>query len=1088
MSKIITDANSAVAQIAYKLSEVIPIYPITPSTPMAEYCSLKSNNNEKNLFNENVKTIQMQSEAGVSGTLHGALLGGALSSTFTCSQGLLLMMPNMFKIAGESLPATIHVSARALSSHALSIFGDHSDVMAVRSTGFAMICSASVQEAHDMALLSHVCSAKYNIPVLHFFDGFRTSHEFQKIEELSDSVLKKMFPKLSEIYIKKNPLSPNNPLMFGTAQNPDVFFQGKEVNNAKYASFSKNFCDELEKFNTLVQREYKPFEYFGAKNAKNVIISMGSSTQTIKETISLNKTNTALISVRLYRPFDENYLLSLLPKSTKRICVLDRTKENGARGPLFLDVVSAILKSKRNIKVIGGRYGLGGKEFSPSCVFAVIENLNSKKPKDDFSVGILDDINHSSLPLTEAFNKTNQNEIKIFGLGSDGSVSASKSLIKILGKSNSQHIQGFFEYDSKKAGSMTVSHIRLSDQPILSSYLVHSPNIISINNFSFVHRYNCLEGLKQNGIVLINSVFSSNEIDKVLPNSYKAKLKETNSKLFVVNAQKIAKECGLKEKINTVMEASLLKVSEFLNLRIAKQKLANQIQQIFSLKGEEIVSKNSKAMERGFEEVEEVNIKNLTVSQEINDIKSDKEKGFQKVINSVKTLQGNSLPVSCFSFNGSMPTDTSKFEKRGIASTLPHWIAQNCLQCGQCVLACPHGALKAVLIEDKDCPNDENMQFSNAIGLKNHKYRIQISPEDCTGCGVCFNTCPALKKAIEMVDAEKELEQQKENYQKTLSLPCKKAFSTSFPKGLQFEKSYFNFSGACAGCGQTPYIKLVSSLFGENMIIANATGCSSIYSGSFPSCPFSKNSEGKGPAWASSLFEDNAEFGLGIKIAGEFSKNKDNSVWIIGGDGWAYDIGFGGLDHVLQSNANVNILVLDNEVYSNTGGQSSKSTPTGAVANFAENGKTARKKNLGMIALSYKNAYVAQVALGADMSQCIKAFKEANEFQGPSIIIAYSPCVEHGFDMSETMSEMKKAVESGYWNLFRYNPKTGLKIDFEPSVNTKNFLKGERRFTCLMKKDSSLAKELFSLNTTQNQENLTLLKMFENKNKNKNEN
>jgi len=1066
MSKITLDANSAVAKIAYKLSEVIPIYPITPSSPMAEYASKMTYNCEKNLFGENVEMSELESEAGVGGTLHGALLGGALSCTFTCSQGLLLMYPNMFKIAGEGLPAVIHVSARAIASHALSIFGDHSDVMAVKSSGFSMIASSNVQEAHDMAAISHICANKYGMPILHFFDGFRTSHEYQKIEEISNQTLKKLFPKLSDIEIKKHPLSPDNPKMFGTAQNPDVFFQNKEASSVKYTDFVDKIESEFDNFYKETGRKYSVFEYYGNKKAKSVIVSMCSCGETIKETIDCLKSDIGFINVRVYRPFDEKKFLSCLPKNVKTICVLEKLKENGANSPLFEDISSAIQKAGLKTNIISGRYGIGGKDFSPKCVKAVIDNLNSKKPKNNFSVGIEDDVLNSSLPLPNYNNQLGQQEIKVFGLGSDGSISASKSLIRILGNKTDKYVQGFYEYDSKKAGNLTISHLRLSEHSIRSAYLLEQSNTILINNFSFVHRYNCLDGLKNNGIVLINSIFTADEINSILPDDYKQILKEKNAKLFVINAQKIAKENGLNEKINIIMQAGLFKVANLINLSTAKAEMKKEIEATFAKKGAEVVEKNIKAMEIAFKSVEEVNVNNLTYKHK-NNIEQ-KSNSTEDIVRKIQRLEGNTLPVSAFSKNGSIDTDTAKFEKRGIAMNLPLWLPDNCIQCGQCVLACPHGALRAILIDDKDAPKE--IPFKDAIGMKGHKFRIELSPEDCTGCGVCAKNCPAMKKALEMTIASKIMEKEKENYSKTQHIASKTAFNDDFPKGLQFKKSYFKFSGACAGCGETPYIKLASMLFGDKMIIANATGCSSIYSGSFPYCPFEKDESGKGPAWANSLFEDNAEFGYGLKLGGKYAKQENKSLWIIGGDGWANDIGFNGIDHILQSKENVNILVLDNENYSNTGGQSSKSTPLGAITKFNECGKSTRKKNLGLIAMTYKNAYVAQVALGANMAQCIKAFKEAESYNGPSIIICYSPCVEHGFDMSNTMEEMKKAVECGYWNLYRYNPKSGLTLDYEPTVNTKTFTSGERRF--IKDKNSKLLQE----NNNQAKENLALLK------------
>ena len=1071
MTKITVDGNTAVAKIAYKLSEVVPIYPITPSTPMAEFCSAASNKKEKNIFNEDVKTIEMQSEAGVAGVLHGALLSGALSCTFTCSQGLLLMIPNMYKIAGEGLPAVIHASARSVSAHALSIFGDHSDVMATRQTGFAMLTSSSVQECHDMALIAHVCANKYNMPILHFFDGFRTSHEYQKIEEIPNSVITKMFPDLNKIDIKINALSPNSPKMYGSAQNPDVFFQNKELSSKKYLEFSKNLLSEFETFKTLTGRDYKPYEFIGKENAKYLIISMASSTQTIEETLQNLDCDTALLRVRLFRPFDENMLLDSIPKTIEKICVLDKTKEFGSENPLYLDVCSAILKSGRKTKVISGRYGLGGKEFSPACVKAIIENLESTNSKDNFTVGINDDVLNSSLKLNNYENNLNQKQIKIFGLGSDGSVSASKSIIRILGNNTDKYVQGFFEYDSKKAGSLTISHLRLCNDKIQSAYLVKSPDIICINNFSFVHRYNCLDGLKNGGIVIFNTVFNKDELDKILPNNYIKTLKEKKAKVFIINAQKIAKENGLNEKINIIMESALFKSSKIISEDVAKSEMTKEISNLFSKKGSAVVEKNLNAMNEGFSSTVEVSVNDL---QE-NKIEQTKKVFPNEIMTKIQSLKGNDLPVSAFNANGSLETDSAKFEKRGIALNLPIWLPENCIQCGHCVMSCPHGALKAILIDEKDDPKQKDMPFADAIGLKGHKYRIQLSPEDCTGCGVCFKTCPSLKKAIEMAIASKTLDIQKKNFEISEGLKTKEAFNQNFPKGLQFKKSYFHFPGACAGCGETPYIRLASTLFGERMMIANATGCSSIYCGSYPSCPFAKDENGHGPAWANSLFEDNAEFGLGIRLGSNYANNGDKSVWIIGGDGWAVDIGFGGLDHVLQSKENVNILVLDNETYSNTGGQASKSTPLGAHVKFAENGKQTKKKNLGLLAMSYQNAYVAQVSLGADMNQCIKAFKEAESFNGPSLIIAYSPCVEHGFDMSTTMQEMKNAVTSGYFNLYRYNPSSGLTLDYDPEVKTDDFTKNERRFNAKNNEDI----ELLNQNNEACKKKLKILKMLE---------
>lgn len=1051
--KTTIDGNSAVAKVAYAVSEIIPMYPITPSSPMAECSSRAASQGEVNIFGERVKMIEMQSEAGAAGALHGALIGGALGCTFTSSQGLLLMIPNMYKMAGECLPAVMHVAARSVASHALSIFGDHSDVMSVRMTGFNMLCSCSVQEAHDMAMIAHMLAHTSHMPVLHFFDGFRTSHEFQKIDVLSTENIKTLFPIKSKPEF--SPLSSSNPRQFGTSQNPDVFFQNRQAREENYKKVLSDVDSIFAQFAKVTSRKYRKFDYYGSANAENVIVMMGSGSECVLECLPQNK-NVGLIKVRLYRPFDSQAFISALPKNVKKVIVLDRTQESGARAPLYLDVKNALFG--KSVEIVGGIYGLGGKEFSPDEAMAVIQNFASMR--DNFSVGIIDDINHNSLSLVKTNLNLNQTQIKIYGLGSDGSVSASKSITKILGDKDDAYVQGYFEYDSKKSGSMTVSHLRISSQPIHSTYLCKQADVIMINNFSFVHKYRCLDGLKKGGTVIFNTVFNPDELNKILPNEYKQILLDCQAKVYVINAHNIANEVGLKEKINIIMTGAFFEVTKL--KKDYKKLLQNEIIKNFSKKGQAVVDKNILALEKSKKAVKKVNLKTLKILKE--DVKTRFSENY------------NLKPVSEFSKDGSIKTDTTKFEKRGIADNISQWQPSKCIQCGQCVLACPHGALKAVLV--KTPPKD--VPFVKAFGVDGY-YRIQISPEDCTGCGLCQEICPALGKAIIMKPANQILEQEKQNYQITESLKTikKTPFSKSTVKGLQFEKNYFAFPGACAGCGETPYIKLATMLFGDKMVIANATGCSSIYGGSYPSCPYSVNAQGKGPAWANSLFEDNAEFGLGIKLAKQL-RGSSESVWIIGGDGWAYDIGFGGLDHVLASEENVNILVLDNECYANTGGQASKATPAGAAVKLADGGKVTNKKNLAAMALTYGNVYVASVALGADMNQCIKAFREAEAYNGPSLIIAYSTCVNQGFDMSKSLTEMRKAVESGYITLFRYHPTQGFTLD-RGEINNKYipFLLSERRYAYLNETHPDKAKKLFKKSKERVKDNYVSYKKIE---------
>ncbi len=1079
--KKVVDGNTAVAMVAYKLSEIIPIYPITPSSPMAEYCDGEVAKGTKNLFGQLPTLVEMQSEGGAAGTLHGSLCAGAMSTTFTSSQGLLLMIPNLYKIAGEHLPCVLHVAARTIATHALSIFGDHSDVMAIRQTGAILLSSASVQQAHDFALIAHILAYKTSLPVVHFFDGFRTSHEIQKIEIVDDETIEKLLPVAEIEQFRKASMTPQNPYQKGTAQNPDVFFQNRELATPAYANVYGVLEDILKQFASLTGRKYQIFDLFGAKKPKNVIVSMGSSCECLEEVVSQEK-DTALLNVHLYRPFDYEKFSKTLPDSVEKVIVLDRTKECGAREPLFLDVATAL--ASRNIKVLGGRYGLGGKDFTPAMAKAVIKNFEIEK--DNFTVGINDDVSHSSLPVEEYETKSNAFEMKFYGLGSDGTISASKNTIKILGTELDKYVQGYFEYDSKKSGSLTRSHIRVSNQPIKSTCLVEHADIITISNFSFVHRYDCHEGLKKNGKVLINSVFNANEIDKFLPDIYKKKLQEKEASLFVINAQKLAEEVGLGNKINTIMQTALFKTSNIIDFSVAQQQIEKYIEKTFAKKGKSVVDKNLKASRMTCQRIEQVDISKFTFKNIGLQQKNISDNFYQNIMKPIEQLEGDKLPVSAFDKAGKIPSATAVFEKRGIAAHLPKWLPINCIQCGQCVMVCPHNAIRPILVKGE---TPEELEFAKAFGMNGYFYRLQVSPEDCTGCGNCANVCPAKNKALVMQMANELLDKEKRNYAltNTLKVETETPFSTDLPKGLQFKPSYFGFSGACGGCGETPYIRLATSLFGKNMVIANATGCSSIYGGSFPSCPYLKDEEGNGPAWANSLFEDNAEFGLGLKLGNKYnSSNHKQSVWIIGGDGWAYDIGYGGLDHVLNGKENVNILVLDSEVYSNTGGQASKSTPRGAMVKFANTGKQTKKKDLVALAIASKNCYVAQVSLGANMNQCIKAFKEAEAFDGPSLIVAYSPCTNHGFDLSQTPTEMRKAVECGYWSLLRYNPETDqLSIDSQSDFDKyEEFINGESRFSAIKELKGNEGAQLLEKSKKDAQNRLETIKKFISSSKN----
>ena len=1149
--KFITcDGNTAVATIAYLFSEHAAIYPITPSSPMAENIDEWAAHGKKNLWGETVKVTELQSEAGASGTVHGSLQAGALTTTYTASQGLLLMIPNMYKIAGEMLPAVFHVSARALASHALSIFGDHQDVMACRQTGFAMLASGSVQEAHDLAAVAHLSAIKSSIPFLHFFDGFRTSHEIQKIEALDEDDLRKMVSTKSLAKFRARALSPDAPVTRGTAQNGDVYFQALESRNKFYSEIPDIVARYMGEISELTGREYRPFTYYGDPKAENIIIAMGSVTETIKETIDYLEAQgrkVGLITCHLYRPFAEKYFLKVLPESVKRIAVLDRTKEPGSLGePLYLDVKALFQGRENSPLVIGGRYGLSSKDTTPAQIIAVYDNLDLKEPKTDFTIGIVDDVTFKSLPLKEEISivKEGTTECKFYGLGSDGTVGANKNTIKIIGTHTDLYSQAYFDYDSKKSGGYTCSHLRFGKLPIKAPYLVSTPDFVACHVPSYLSKYDVLKGIKNGGTLLLNSLWDEEETLKRIPDHVKAVIGKKNINLYSINATKIAAEIGLGGRTNTILQSAFFKITGIIPYDDAVKYMKDAIVKSYGKKGENVVNMNYAAVDRGGEytKVEiPADWKNITAKFENPNKDRFAPEFVKKIADVVNAQAGDTLPVSAFEpyCDGTMPSGTSAYEKRGVAVMVPSWKEENCIQCNTCAFVCPHAAIRPFLLteeEAKSAPEGLKMKQGLAV-LKEYKFALSTSVADCTGCGNCVDVCPAKEKALVMVPYEgQEAEQENYNWLNTkIGYKENVINKAANVKNAQFAQPLFEFSGACAGCGETPYIKNITQLFGDHMMIANATGCSSIYGASFPASPYCTNSQGHGPAWQNSLFEDNAEFGLGMKLGSDraretvarlmteglqckccseaikalFAKWLDNrndaaitrevadalvplmeeckcdicselliyrhfipsrSQWIFGGDGWAYDIGFGGLDHVLASGENVNVLVLDTEVYSNTGGQSSKSTPAGAIAKFAASGKKVRKKDLGMIAMSYGYVYVAQVAMGASPVQYLNAIKEAEAYDGPSLIIAYAPCINHGLKagMGLSQKEEKLAVECGYWHLYRYNPtlegtdKNPFSLDSKEPDWTKfqDFLKGEVRFASLSKLFPEHAQEL----------------------------
>ena len=1139
-NNITIDGNTAASSMAYMLSDMALIYPITPSSPMAENIDEWSAKGKKNIFGNTVEVTEMQSEAGAAGALHGALTAGSKATTFTSSQGLLLMIPNMYKIAGELLPCVIHVAARTVATHALSIFGDHSDVMGVRQTGFAMVAASSVQEAQDMSLASHLTTSITRVPFVHFFDGFRTSHEVNTISAIDDTTVKNLASSYGNIWTRPCEFTPSNPIQKGTNQGEDIFFQNRESINRFIDNVPDAFENVLKDIEKATGRKYRAFEYYGAKDATSVIVVMGSGADTTIQAVKKlaeNGHKVGVIKVRLYRPFSIQKFVKLIPETTKVITVLDRTKECGAtHEPLAQDVISALADAgKTGIKVLGGRYGLSCKEFTHSHVISVYENSMSSKPKNHFTVGIVDDVTKTSLPankITLDFSNKDMVECRFYGLGSDGTVSANKNSIKIISEYAGFYGQAYFVYDSKKSGGLTTSHLRMSKKPINMPFLTINPDFVACHNKSYVNKYDMLSDIKVGGTFLLNTPWSDEELEKELPASMKQFIAKKKLKFFVIDAEKVAEEVGLNRRINVVMQTAFFGLAGILPVSKAIEYIKNAAAKTYAKKGEHVIQMNMNAIDKSLSNLRQVKYPESWIqatSEPTANIIDDPY--YRNYIKPIEMKLGNNLPVSAFDVTGASHTATSAYEKRNIATMLPKWIAENCIQCNQCSLVCPHAVIRPYLIPS-DSELAKEVGAKPAIGIPGYSFKIQISPKDCTGCENCVHVCPALKKALEMVKAEEILDKEDELYNKLKDVENPKTiFKKETVKGSQFEKPLFEFSGACAGCGETPYIKLLTQLYGEEMIVANATGCSSIYSGTAPTCPYTKSKDGFGPAWSNSLFEDNAEFGLGMKksvksnrthlttiienavnnnIYSETLTNKlktwlaqdikdkylaleikqdiyqlyqndktnettkaiyglasslfETSVWIIGGDGWAYDIGYGGLDHVLASGEDVNILVLDTEVYSNTGGQASKATPMGSVAKFAAAGKQTQKKNLGAIAMQYPNVYVAQVALGANQQATINAFKEAKENKGPSIIICYCPCINHGSDMSKTQEQEKLAVESGYWPIYRYNPTTKkLIVDSKaPSKEYEDFTNTQSRYFTLAKTNAESSAELIS--------------------------
>ncbi len=1147
---ITCDGNYAAAHVSYMFSEVAAIYPITPSSTMAEYVDEWAAHGRKNIFGNTVEVVEMQSEAGAAGALHGSLQVGALTSTYTASQGLLLMIPNMYKMSGELLPGVIHVSARSLAAQALSIFGDHSDVMSARQTGFAMLATGSVQEIMNIAPIAHLAAIKTRVPFLHFFDGFRTSHEIQKVEAADQEVLKELIDKDALKAYRDNALNPEKPVTRGTAQNPDIYFQTREVANKFYDAIPDIVEDYMQQINKIVGREYHPFTYYGHEEAENVIVAMGSITETIKEVIDhlIEKgEKVGLVSVHLYRPFSAKYFFNVLPKTVKQITVLDRTKEPGANGdPLYLDVVELYNNKEEKPFIVGGRYGLSSRDTTPAHMLGVFENMKMNEPKNQFTVGIVDDVTFKSLPLLPEISVVPEGtyEAKFYGLGSDGTVGANKNSIKIIGETTDKYVQAYFAYDSKKSGGFTTSHLRFGDQPIRAPYLVNTADFIACHVPAYIDKYDVLKGLKDGGIFLLNSIWDIEETKERLPDHMKKYLAANNIQMYIINATEIAEEIGLGNRTNTIMQSAFFKLSNVIPFDQAVKEMKEAIVRSYGRRGQEIVDMNNMAVDRGASPVKvEIPAEwaNITLKDE-EDTRNIPE-FIKNVVEPINAQKGDDLPVSAFlgREDGTFPAGTTQYEKRGIAVNVPEWIHEQCIQCNQCAYVCPHAAIRPFLLDDEElanAPEGTEILKANGRDLAGLNFRIQVSVLDCTGCGNCANICPAPGKALEMKPLGTQMAEVERYEYMHEKVGYKDQVVDKYRnlKNSQFAQPLFEFSGACAGCGETPYIKVITQLFGERMTIANATGCTSIFGGSAPSTPYTVHQKsGHGPAWANSLFEDNAEYGLGMyvgiekirerialmledELEGSMSADtkeaikawlesmnfgeesveasqklveqleKENSAvateildlkqylvkkshWIFGGDGWAYDIGYGGLDHVLASGKDVNVLVVDTEVYSNTGGQASKSTPTGAVAKFATAGKVTRKKDLGVMAMSYGYVYVAQVAMNASQSHYFKVIKEAEAYPGPSLIIAYAPCINHGLSMGmgKSQAQEKLAVESGYWSLWKYDPRLEAEGKNPFSLDSKepdwskfqDFIMSEVRYSSLTKSFPERAKELF---------------------------